>query len=157
MLTRFVLALGIVAGAMLAPAFAAKTERRVALVVGNSEYAHASALRNPRNDANDLAELLKKLDFEVLLSVDLDQQKFARSIDQFGRMLEDAEVGLFFYAGHGLQINDKNYLVSTNAQLANEFLIPSETIEVDAVVRLMESKTADQLDLPRCLPQQPVG
>jgi uncharacterized caspase-like protein len=118
----------------------ASAERRVALVIGNSAYAHASALRNPGNDANDVAETLKKLGFEVQLGTDLDQPGFARTIEQFARMLDEADVGLFFYAGHGVQMNDKNYLVSVNAKLENEFLLSSETIELDAIVRLMESK-----------------
>src|SRR3954447_402244 len=119
---------------------AAGAERRVALVIGNSAYQHATALRNPGNDANDVAETLKKVGFEVQLGTDLDQQGFARTIEQFARTLEDADVGLFFYAGHGVQMNDKNYLVSVNAKLENEFLLSSETIELDAIVRLMESK-----------------
>ncbi|HWP15200.1 MAG TPA: caspase domain-containing protein [Xanthobacteraceae bacterium] len=124
---------------------AANAERRVALVIGNSAYQHATALRNPGNDANDVAEALKKVGFEVQLGIDLDQQGFARTIEQFARTLDDAEVGLFFYAGHGVQMNDKNYLVSVNAKLENEFLLSSETIELDAVVRLMESKVAVNL------------
>jgi hypothetical protein len=119
---------------------AASAERRVALVIGNSAYQHATALRNPGNDANDVAETLKKVGFEVQLGVDLDQQGFARTIEQFARTLDEADVGLFFYAGHGVQMNDKNYLVSVNAKLENEFLLSSETIELDAIVRLMESK-----------------
>ena len=118
----------------------ANADRRVALVIGNAAYKHAAALRNPGNDANDVAETLKKLGFDVLVGLDLDQQGFARTIEQFARTLEDADVGLFFYAGHGLQMNEKNYLVSTNAKLENEFLLSSETIELDAIVRLMESK-----------------
>jgi hypothetical protein len=118
----------------------ASAERRVALVIGNSAYSHAAALRNPGNDARDVAETLKKVGFEVQLGIDLDQQGFARTIEQFARMLDEADVGLFFYAGHGVQMNDKNYLVSVNAKLENEFLLSSETIELDAIVRLMESK-----------------
>jgi hypothetical protein len=140
MLTRLLL-LGAVLAAALMPASAVHAERRVALVIGNSAYEHAATLRNPRNDAAEMAATLEKLGFKVLLGVDLDQQKFARAIDQFGRMLDQADVGLLFYAGHGLQINERNYLVSTNAQLASEFLIPAETIDLESIVRLMESKT----------------
>src|SRR5215203_457841 len=118
----------------------ANAERRVALVIGNSAYSHAAALRNPGNDAKDIAETLKKVGFDVQLGIDLDQQGFARTIEQFARMLEEADVGLFFYAGHGVQMNDKNYLVSVNAKLENEFLLSSEMIELDTIVRLMESK-----------------
>jgi uncharacterized caspase-like protein len=110
MFSRLLLVVGLLVGAMFVVT-EARAERRIALVIGNSGYAHAQALRNPRNDANDLAQSLQKLDFEVLLGLDLDQQKFASVVEQFARMLDGADVGLLFYAGHGLQINDKNYLV----------------------------------------------
>ena len=145
MLSRLTLLVALLAATILLPISDASAERRVAMVIGNSEYAHASTLRNPRNDASDIAETLKKLGFEVLVGVDLDQQRFARTVEQFARMLDDADVGLFFYAGHGVQINEKNYLVSTNAKLASEFLVSAETMELDAIVRLMESKAATNL------------
>jgi uncharacterized caspase-like protein len=144
MLSRLFLLAGLLAGAALATPDA-RAERRIALVIGNSGYAHAPALRNPRNDSADMAEALKNLGFEVVLGHDLDQQQFAMTIERYARMLENADVGLFYYAGHGLQINDKNYLVSTNARLENEFLISSETIELDAIIKLMESKSATNL------------
>jgi len=127
--------------AVLLAAADARAERRVALVVGNAHYAHASPLRNPVNDARDMAALLRTLGFEVMEATDLDQRAFAAEIDRFGRRLEGADVGLFFYAGHGLQVNDRNYLVSVGARLENEFLIPAETVELDAVIRLMESRS----------------
>ena len=123
----------------------AKAERRVALVIGNSDYAHAGTLRNPRNDASDMAETLTRLGFEVTLGLDLDQQKFAKTIDRFGRQLDDASVALLFYAGHGLQVSEKNYLVSTNARLDSEFLVTSEAIELNAIIGLMESKVPTNL------------
>src|SRR3954454_352915 len=144
MLTRLMMLTGLLA-ATLVTASAAHADRRVALVVGNSAYSNAASLRNPRNDAADMAETLKKLGFEVELGLDLDQQNFAVTIEKFARAQDGADVGLFFYAGHGLQLNDKNYLVSTNARLDNEFLLSSETIGLEAIVRLMESKTAVNL------------
>ena len=123
----------------------AKADRRVALVIGNSNYIHAGTLSNPRNDANDVAEQLKQLGFEVLLGLDLDQQQFAKTIDQFARQLDDAAVGLLFYAGHGVQINERNYLVSVNARLESEFLVSSEAIDLSAIIALMESKTSTNL------------
>jgi hypothetical protein len=123
----------------------ALAERRVALVVGNAQYAHTPALPNPRNDAQDIADALRRVGFEVTLGYDLDQTRFARTIDDFARALDGADVGLFFYAGHGLQVNQKNYLVSTEAKLESTFLVPSETIELDAVIRLMESKANTNL------------
>jgi len=123
----------------------ALAERRVALVIGNAQYVNTAPLRNPKNDAEDVAGVLKTLGFEVLVGLDLDQVNFARKIDEFARVLDRADVGLFFYAGHGMQINEKNFLVSTAAKLESEFLIPSETIELDAVIRLMESRAAINL------------
>ena len=116
----------------------ARAERRVALVIGNATYAYAPVLRNPRNDATDIAAELRKVGFEVVLGLDLDQQHFADTIQRFSGILNDADVALFYYSGHALQINGKNYLVSVNARLDNEFLISSETIGLDAIVRLME-------------------
>jgi uncharacterized caspase-like protein len=144
MLTRLMILTGLVA-MMLANASAAQADRRVALVVGNSAYASTASLRNPRNDASDMAQTLKKLGFEVEVGLDLDQQNFAVAIEKFARALDGADVGLFFYAGHGLQLNDKNYLVSINAKLENEFLMSSETIDLTSIVRLMESKAAVNL------------
>jgi hypothetical protein len=120
-------------------------ERRVALVIGNSKYAYTPALSNPHNDAEDIAGALTKVGFEVTVGYDLDQVRFAGMIDEFARALEGADVGMFFYAGHGLQINDRNYLVSTGAKLESAFLVPSETIEVDALIRMMESKAGTNL------------
>ena len=144
MFSRLLLFAGLLVGALFTTSNA-QAERRIALVIGNSGYAHTQALRNPRNDANDLAQSLEKLGFEVLLGLDLDQQKFAGAVEQFARLLDGADVGLLFYAGHGLQINDRNYLVSVNAKLESEFLISAETIELDSIIKLMESKATTNL------------
>ena len=125
----------------------ARAERRVALVVGNAAYQGAAALRTTLNDAKDMAEALKKLGFEIVLGLDLDQDHFAGTMETFARALDGANVALFFYAGHALQINERNHLVSINAQLASEFLISSETIELDAIVRVMEAKVATSIVL----------
>ena len=120
-------------------------ERRVALVVGNSKYAYTSTLANPRNDAEDIASTLANVGFEVTVGYDLDQVKFAGTVAEFAQALEGADVGLFFYAGHGLQIDGKNYLVSTQAKLENTFLVSSETMELDNIIRMMESKAGISL------------
>jgi uncharacterized caspase-like protein len=136
-------ALFIVTGCLAATQ--AIAERRVALVVGNSQYAYTSTLPNPRNDAEDIASALGKVGFEVTVGYDLDQVKFAITVAEFARALEGAEVALFFYAGHGLQIDGKNYLVSTQAKLENTFLVSSETMELDNIIRMMESKAGISL------------
>src|SRR3954471_22902204 len=103
MLTRLMILAGFALA--LVTASAAHADRRVALVIGNSAYVNAAALRNPRNDAADMAETLKKLGFEVELGLDLDQRGFGQIVEKFGRDLEGADVGVFFYAGHALQIS----------------------------------------------------
>ena len=120
-------------------------ERRVALVVGNSHYVNTVALRNPDNDAQDVAAKLKQLGFQVMLGLDLDQREFAQKVEEFGRVLDGADVGLFFYAGHGVQVNEHNYLVSTGAKLESEFLVSAEAIEVDGIVRMMEARAATNI------------
>src|SRR5215467_6218152 len=139
LLAVFTLVVGLMA------ASPANADRRIAFVVGNARYQHTGMLANPSNDAQDVAEKLKSLGFEVMLNLDLDQSSFARAIDDFARRLDGADVGLFYYAGHALQINEKNYLVSTNAKLESAFLVPAETIELDPIVRLMESKATTNL------------
>ena len=94
----------------LAPPLAA-AEKRAALVIGNAAYANAPPLANPRNDATDLANTLKALGFEVILGLDLNKRSFDQKIRAFAELLEVADTGLLFYAGHGLQVAGQNYLV----------------------------------------------
>ena len=89
--------------------------KRVALVVGNGAYAHAAALVNPVNDAADVAAALKKAGVEVVHAADLDKARFDRKIREVAAALTGAEAGIFFYAGHGLQVAGKNYLVPIDA------------------------------------------
>src|SRR5689334_1969947 len=94
MLARLIMVAGVLFAALISSS--ANADRRVALVVGNSAYKHAAMLRNPGNDANDVAAILTKLGFDVLVGLDLDQQGFARTIEQFARTLNVADVALFF-------------------------------------------------------------
>ena len=91
--------------------------RRVALVVGNGDYRTATPLANPVNDATDMARALRKLGFDVVEGKNLDRRGMDDSIREFGRKLDGADLALFFYAGHGLQVNGKNYLVPIDAKL----------------------------------------
>ncbi len=99
------------------PAFA---EKRVALVIGNSAYQYAPALRNPHNDAADMSIKLKNLGFELFGGEELDRGAMLKAITAFGRSAEDADVALIFYAGHGLQVNGQNYLVPIDANVEYE-------------------------------------
>ncbi|MGI9433522.1 MAG: caspase family protein, partial [Geminicoccaceae bacterium] len=92
----------------------ASAQTRVALVIGNSDYRDLGPLANPANDADLMAESLRGLDFEVMVSTDLDQKSMKRAIKAFGRRLDEAgsdSVGLFYYAGHGVQVDGANFLI----------------------------------------------
>ncbi len=101
------------------PAHAAK---RVALVIGNSAYESAPVLKNPRNDAQAISAVLTKLGFDVVKGIDLTHVDFARIVGQFRKKLKGADVGLFFYAGHGLQVNGSNYLAPVDAVLDDDWI-----------------------------------
>jgi hypothetical protein len=81
----------------------AAAERRVALVIGNSEYRQVPALRNPRNDAEDIAAALKRMGFETSLALDADRSGMESVIEEFASKVDGADVALFYYAGHAMQ------------------------------------------------------
>jgi Caspase domain len=116
----------------------AAAEKRVALVVGNSAYVHANALTNPVNDAGDMAKALSGVGFDVILGLDLSKSAFDGKVRDFARALEKADVGLFFYAGHGLQIAGKNHLVPVDAKLQVVRDLDFEAIPLDFVLKQME-------------------
>lgn len=120
-------------------------ERRVALVIGNSAYRFAPELPNPRNDAAAVRAALQRLGFEVLAGEDLDGADMSRLLRDFGRQLEGADAGLFFYAGHGLQVGGNNYLVPVDAQLTNELDLEFEATDLNVVLRIMERASVTNL------------
>jgi uncharacterized caspase-like protein len=120
---------------MLSPAIA---EKRVALVVGNTHYAHSPTLSNPVNDATDVAEVLKSLGFDVFLGLDLDKRAFDLKVREFSRALTEADTAVFFYAGHGLQVSSQNYLVPVDAAVEREPDLDFEGVRLDLVLKHME-------------------
>ena len=94
-------------------------EPRAALVIGNANYQNG-ALRNPVNDARAVAASLEKLGFKVLLRENLNREGLHQSIGEFGKLLKGGGVGLFYYAGHGMQIKGKNYLIPVDADIQHE-------------------------------------
>jgi uncharacterized caspase-like protein len=117
----------------------ALAEKRVALVIGNSAYRNAPALANPRNDAEALAESLKRLNFEVIAGSDLDKAGMERLLRRFSDALERADVALAFYAGHGLQVHGRNYLVPIDAKLEKENDLRFDAVSLDDLQQLMET------------------
>lgn len=112
--------------------------RRVALVIGNSRYRDAP-LRNPVNDAQDIAALLRRVGFDVILETDADLRTMERSIDAFYNELQGTEgIGFFYYAGHGIQMRGHNYLVPVDATLTNESDTKYECVDAGVVLGKME-------------------
>ena len=112
---------------------------RVALVIGNSAYLR-SPLVNPRNDASAMAALLTKAGFTVDTQLDADLPKMQTAVDRFGQAIRDPNVkfGLFYYAGHGLQQDWRNYLVPVTASIRSATDVPSQTVDVSNLLRYME-------------------
>ena len=124
----------------LAPATYAQmqSEKRVALVIGNGGYA-SGALRNPPSDARAVAAKLRALGFDVSAHTNLDQNGMKKAIIDFGRALEAGGVGLFYYAGHGIQHQGRNYMVPLGADIADEAYIDVEAVDVNRVLAGMEA------------------
>jgi hypothetical protein len=118
----------------------AYAEKRVALVIGNSAYRPQGALTNPRNDATDVVAALRMHGFQVIEGFDLDKVALDRKLRDFAAALAGADVGLFFYAGHGLQVGGRNYIIPIDAQLRTLAQLEVETTRFDVVQRIMESE-----------------
>ena len=101
----------------------AAAETRIALVIGNGEYVELGRLNNPVKDMTLMADALRGLGFEVIARSDADKITMEGAIQEFGARLEQAgpdAVGLFYYAGHGVQVNGTNYMIPLNANIARE-------------------------------------
>jgi len=131
---RFVIVL-VVALFCAGPTAAAE---RVALVIGNADYAHTSTLRNPRNDAEGVAAALERFGFEVITAFDADRDAFQEKVRAFGRSLRGSDSAVFYYAGHGLQVDNKNFLIPVDARVSDEVDLDFEAIELASVLRLMQ-------------------
>ncbi len=114
------------------------TERRLALVFGNSEYISGTPLKNPVNDANLMEGTLKELNFEVIKKLNANQEEMMEAIREFTEKLPDYDVALFYYAGHGNQVDGKNYLIPTDANLEKPTDCRFEAIEVEFIVEEFE-------------------
>ncbi|NDW04629.1 caspase [Jiella sp. 40Bstr34] len=131
-------------GAIAAPGEgrAAVPEKRVALVVGNSAYRHTGTLENPSRDARAVTQKLQKLGFEVIEGYDLDKPQMDQKIHAFAKAVRGADIGMFFYAGHGMQVNGENYLVPVDAAFEDPSDLEFRAVSMDAVIQQMKYDVA---------------
>ncbi len=107
--------------------------RKLALVIGNGSYPEAP-LKNPTNDARAIASKLNALGFEVMRGENLGLREMTRLITRFGEKAAGTGVGLFFYAGHGMQVKGRNYLLPVDAQITSEASARSESVDLDQIL-----------------------
>src|SRR5262245_4926115 len=135
-ITRCVIRLvAIVCVGLAAGAGPAHAERRVALVIGNAKYAHEEQLKNPGNDAREVAAALKRIafdDVDVVLDADLIQMQSA--LARFARKADAADLALIYYSGHGIEVDGRNYLIPTSARLADAGDVDFETVPLDLAI-----------------------
>jgi uncharacterized protein (TIGR02145 family) len=112
-------------------------QSKIALVIGNSDYKQMP-LKNPKNDAFDLAYTLMSLGFDVILKTNLNHREMEESIREFKGKIMPGDVALFYYSGHGIQVNGLNYLIPVNEAVENEIDIKYNCMETGFVLDVME-------------------
>ncbi|WP_192182782.1 caspase family protein [Mesorhizobium amorphae] len=125
-----------------APDAAAPDVKRVALVIGNSKYVHAVALPNPANDAHLIASTLRNAGFEVIEGVDQDNAGMHSLISRFTEQSYDADLAVIFYAGHGMQVDGKNFLIPVDAELTSPAYLKTRTVQIDEFMAALPSDPA---------------
>ena len=126
---------------LVLPASEAKADKRIALVVGNATYQSVAPLANAQNDATLIAETLRDVGFTLIgdrAQLNLDKAAFDKAVQTFGNQLVGADVALFYYAGHGVQIRGSNYLVPVSANPVREADVDFQMVDVSLILRQME-------------------
>ncbi len=122
------------------------SEKRLALIFGNSEYANGTSLRNPVNDANLVEATLKELNFEVLKHTNAGKAEMEKALVEFTQKLPYYNVALFYYAGHGIQVDGVNYLIPTDAVIEEKTSCKWEAVSVTDIVGEFE-KYPDNINI----------
>jgi len=118
-------------------------ESKVALVIGNASYAEAVPLKNSGNDATDMCAALKKLGFDVICKLDIaTKREFKDAVFEFTGKINQRTVALFYFAGHGLQVDGINYLIPVNARLRTRSDIEDESVQINYLMSELETRQA---------------
>jgi hypothetical protein len=134
MRARVPLVAALLAGTVLVGILPACADTRVALVIGNGDYAHAPHLTNPPHDADAIAASLRKANFQVAEYKNVKSDDLRLAILTFSKKAEDADVAVVYYAGHGIQADGVNYLIPVDAMLASPASLNLEAIPADTVL-----------------------
>ncbi len=116
-------------------------ERRVALVIGNGNYQQPDLpkLPNPPNDAEDIAKALRGFGFEVIERKNQTLEAMNQAIAEFGSKIGGSAAALFYYAGHGIQVKNQNYLIPVNARLESEASVPYQSVNLNQILDEMDN------------------
>lgn len=126
----------------LAQAQPAAQGRRIALVIGNSDYQHPDnlpKLTNPVHDAEDIAQALRGFGFEVIEKRNQTREAMESAIAEFGSKIGGSEAALFYFAGHGIQVKNQNFLMPVNARIESEAAVPYQGVDVNRILDEMEN------------------
>lgn len=130
---------------MLASTGPLHAAQRFALIIGNGEYDRVGLLENPKNDARALADQLKSIGFETRLELDLTREAMYRALSDFHQLSAGAEVAFVYFAGHGIEVDGRNYLIPTDAHLKNSGSVRLATVPLEDAVAAVEGATGLQL------------
>jgi len=126
-------------GALLFSTLAGYAGGKVALVIGNSQYIYEPRLENPANDEADVANALRDIGFRVIEGKDLDKAGLDTRLHEFIDAADGADVALMFYAGHGMQVDGRDYLIPTDAKLERRSALDFEVVDVERLASQIES------------------
>ena len=124
--------------ALSSAALPASASNRVALVIGNAAYSHAPRLANPLNDAADVGDALERLGFAVTRLRNTERSALWDGLQKFALAASASEIAVVFYAGHGIEVDGRNFLVPTDARLQSDREVEFETVPLELVSRAVE-------------------
>lgn len=114
------------------------SRRLTALVIGNADYVDAGELKNPENDAMDISDKLEECGFTVVTKLNCTHREMDQALKDFKRALKDSDVGLFFFAGHGMQVDGDNYLAAIDSDVSDELAAKHSSLALNRVIEIME-------------------
>ena len=116
----------------------ASAGQRVALVIGNASYEHAPSLANPLNDATDIGDALDRLGFRVTQLPNANRAELWNGLQKFSLAASASEMAVVFYAGHGIEVDKRNFLIPVDARLQSDADVEFEAVPLDLLSRAVE-------------------